>query len=129
MEIPGTLVSPSGDTLSVRSDSLLLLYHWLPLAGHPDMESDLRQLGRIHDEGVVRVVPVQFDGATRNEAQRVVNDLQLSLPVYLGDAALQKHLSARVLPLSVLVLLDGELRKTGYGSPRRVLRDAGMVPP
>ncbi|MBD3369129.1 hypothetical protein GF402_02045 [Candidatus Fermentibacteria bacterium] len=129
MEIPGTLISPPGDTVSVRRDSMLLLYHWLPLAGHPDMENDLRQLDRIRNDSVVRVIPVQFDEAVRNEAQRVVNDLGLSLPVYLGDAILQKHLSSGVLPLSALVTMEEELRSAGYGSPRRILREVGMVPP
>jgi hypothetical protein len=119
-ELPGLLISPGGDTLSVGPDTTVVLYYWLPLDLYDEMERDLLFLASL--DSTILPIPVQPDHETRNHAQRVVNNLGISLPVYLADSSVMEAMDSHILPFTML-LLPGEdpLSESGFGSPARLL--------
>mgnify|MGYP006278240483 CR=1 FL=1 len=121
VELPGVLLAPTGDTVSLGPDSAALIYYWLPLELYGEMEEDLLFLASL--DSTVVPLPVQPDHEARNHAQRIVNGMEISLPVYLADSAVMSALDCSILPYSLL-LLPGEepLGENGFGSPRRLLQ-------
>lgn len=123
--LPATLTGPDGDTVSVSGDSAALVYLWLPLPGHSPTETDLRGLDGIARSGRARVLPVQLDAASRNLAQTQVNDLGLSMPVYLADSCILQAMGSEHLPAALLVTPGEQRRATGFGAPSRLLLGDG----
>jgi hypothetical protein len=95
------------------------------MTGYEEAESDLYFLAGLSGEGSALVLPVQFDTGARNHAQMLVNDLGVSLTVCLGDTVLLDYLAPEVMPLTVLIRSEGEVRATGFGSPERLLTGTG----
>ncbi|MBN2586192.1 MAG: hypothetical protein JXA64_02005 [Candidatus Fermentibacteraceae bacterium] len=120
VELPGTLLSPTGDTVTVGPDTAVVLYYWLPLDMYGEMERDLLFLASL--DSTVIPLPIQPDHETRNHAQRVVNNLGISLTVYLADSSIMDMIDSTILPYTLL-LFPGEnpVAGTGFGSPARLL--------
>jgi hypothetical protein len=127
LNMPGTLTSPSGDTVSLAPGCAALVYYWLPLNLYDEIEGDLVLLASLdsRDETLgMRVVPlpVQPDGESRNHAQRVVNGFGVSLPVYLADSIFMSTLDCSILPCAALLVPGEDPRvETGFGGPGRLL--------
>jgi hypothetical protein len=119
--LPATLVGPEGDTVDVSEDSAAVVYLWMPLAGHPATERDLRALERIAESGRARVIPIQLTPEHRNAAQTQVNDLGLSMPVYLADSCILASMDLRHLPSALLAVPGSTATATGFGSASRLL--------
>jgi hypothetical protein len=120
VELPGMLLSPTGDTVTFGPDTAVVLYYWLPMDMYGEMERDLLFLASL--DSTVIPLPIQPDHETRNHAQRVVNNLDISLTVYLADSSVMEMIDCSILPYTVL-LLPGEapVTGTGFGSPARLL--------
>jgi hypothetical protein len=99
----------------------LLIYHWLPIAGYEESEPDLVFISGLREDPGIMVIPVQFDPGARNHAQTIVNDLDVSLTVFLGDSVLRDYLWSEVLPVTLLLSPGTEARTTGFGGPERLL--------
>lgn len=129
LAIPGSVSGPDSAGVLRAVDAAgaqaVLLYYWLPLEGYEESEPDLRFLAAVQDDASMLVLPVQFDQASRNHAQTLVNGLGISLTVYMGDSALLGHMSPEVLPLSILLRPGSESRETGFGGPERLLTVSG----
>jgi hypothetical protein len=127
--IPGSVSGPDSTGVLRAVDPVgaeaVLLYYWLPLEGYEESGPDLRFLAAVQGDAAVLVLPVQFDQASRNHAQTLVNGLGITLTVYMGDSALLGHMSPEMLPLSVLLRPGSEIRETGFGGPERLLTGAG----
>ncbi len=118
--LPGIVTEPAGDTVSVPDSTSVILYYWLPLEKYEAMESDLLFLASL--DSTILVLPVQPDHESRNHAQRVVNSLEISLPVYLADSALTKVFEGSILPITVLYTPEGnQFTAEGFGAPLRLL--------
>ena len=130
LQVPGTIMGPDSTGVLQEIDSsgrdALLVYYWIPIIGYEESEPDLRFLAGLQEDGSVFVLPVQFDPDSRNHAQMLVNELGVSMSVYLGDVVLMEHLSPCLLPLSVLIQPGSELRETGFGGPERLLVQGGL---
>lgn len=122
VRLPGVIVSPEGDTLKVEPGRSVIIYYWLPLELYREMEEDLLFLAALDPATIP--VPIQPDAETRNHAQRIVNDLGVSLPVYLADSTAMRALDTDILPSAMLLTPDGEVvTESGFGSPSRLLDD------
>lgn len=118
--LPGIVTEPAGDTVSVPDSTSVMLYYWLPLEKYEVMEKDLLFLASV--DSTILVLPVQLDQESRNHAQRVVNSLEISLPVYLADSALTKVFEGSILPITVLYTPEGDqFTAEGFGAPLRLL--------
>ncbi len=130
LQVPGTIMGPDSAGVLQEIDSsgrdALLVYYWIPIIGYEESEPDLRFLAGLQEDGSVLVLPVQFDLDSRNHAQMLVNELGVSMSVYLGDVILMEHLSPHLLPLTVLIQPGSELRETGFGGPERLLVQVGI---
>ncbi|GEM_PF-515381 len=119
--IPGTITGPSGDTLSAVQGERVLIYFWIPLNLEAELEVDLIYLASITDNDL-RVCPVQPDPDSRNLAQTLVNNLGISLTVYLADQEAISSLDASMLPSAVLLSPGGvRTEEFGFGAPARLL--------
>jgi hypothetical protein len=120
VELPGVVLSPGGDTVSIGPETAVVLYYWLPLDLYAEMERDLLFLSSL--DSTIVALPIQPDHETRNHAQRVVNNLGISLPVYLADSSVMETVDCSILPYTLL-LLPGEepVAESGFGSPARLL--------
>ncbi|MGM0628329.1 MAG: hypothetical protein ACQETZ_09220 [Candidatus Fermentibacterota bacterium] len=123
--LPATLVGPEGDTVDVAGDSAVVVYLWLPLAGHRPTERDLRALARMAQSGRARVLPIQLSSGSRNAAQTQVNGLGLSMAVYLADSCILQSMDARHLPSVLLVRPGGQRAARGFGAASRLLLGEG----
>lgn len=118
--LPGYVMEPAGDTVSVPNSASVMLYYWLPLEKYEAMEKDLLFLASV--DSTILVLPVQPDQESRNHAQRVVNSLEISLPVYLADSTLMEVFEGTILPMTVLYTPEGDLLTSeGFGAPLRLL--------
>ena len=118
-DLPGVLVSPSGDTVRVPPETTVILYYWLPLEMYPEMKNDLENLASM--DSIFLVLPVQPDAESRNHAQRTVNNLEIVLPVYLADSSVMSTLNCEVLPFCMAFTPGGEvLSEAGFESPSRL---------
>lgn len=120
--LPGYVIEPAGDTVSVPDSTSVMLYYWLPLEKYEAMEKDLLFLSSV--DPTILVLPVQPDRESRNHAQRVVNRLEISLPVYLADSTLMELFKGSILPMTVLYTPEGNLLiEEGFGAPLRLLEE------
>ncbi len=118
--LPGYVIEPAGDTVSVPRSTSVMLYYWLPLEKYEAMEEDLLFLASV--DSTILVLPVQPDQESRNHAQRIVNSLEISLPVCLADSTLMEVFEGTVLPMAVLYTPEGDLfTAEGFGAPLRLL--------
>ncbi|MCD4847419.1 MAG: hypothetical protein K8R76_04435 [Candidatus Aegiribacteria sp.] len=118
--LPGNVMEPAGDTVSVPDSTSVMLYYWVPLEKFEAMEKDLLFLSSV--DPTILVLPVQPDQESRNHAQRVVNSLEISLPVYLADSTLMEVFEGSILPMTVLFTPEGDLfTAEGFGAPLRLL--------
>jgi hypothetical protein len=130
LQVPGTITGP--DSAGIPQDiefsgkDALLVYYWIPMIDYEESEHDLRFLAGLPKDCSILVLPVQFDPASRNHAQMLVNELGVSLTVYLGNETLREHLSPTLLPLTVLIQPGNEHRETGFGGPERLLVETGI---
>lgn len=119
-ELPGVILSPAGDTVAPGPGESVLLYYWIPLNLYDEATNDLLFLASL--DSTIVPLPIQPDHDSRNHAQRVVNNLDISLPVYLADSAVMDMVDFSILPFSML-LTPGSQPATGsgFGSPERLL--------
>jgi len=119
--IPGVITSPSGDTLSTGPGQAVLIYFWIPLNLELELEQDLIHLSSITGSSIL-VCPVQADPDSRNLAQTLVNDLGISLTVYLADQEAISSLDTSILPSAVLLSPGGvRTEEVGFGAAARLL--------
>lgn len=120
VQIPGVLIAPTGDTVKVPPETDVILYYWLPIDKHSEMQSDLLFLASLDTSCVV--LPIQPDHNSRNHAQRVINNMGISLPVYLADSIAMEIMKTDILPYClILTPEDNEFTENGFGSPSRLL--------
>jgi hypothetical protein len=120
VQLPGVLVAPSGDTVDVLLETDVILYYWLPLYKHDEMQADLLFLASL--DTTILALPVQPDHDSRNHAQRVINNMGISLPVYLADFDVMKKMDTDILPSCLILTTEGEeIAGNGFGSPSRLL--------
>ena len=126
--IPGSITGPDtsgvGRGIDISIEDTVVLYYWLPLSGYAEAESDLTFLS---GASTVLTLPIQFDPDSRNHAQNIVNELGISLTVFMGDSILLKYLSPDILPLTVLLVPGEETRETGFGGPERLFVRMGIA--
>lgn len=120
--LPGFVMEPEGDTVSIPISTSVLLYYWLPLEKYDAMEEDILFLSSV--DSTILVLPVQPDQESRNHAQRLVNNLEISLTVYLADSTLMKVFEGTNLPLTILYSPEGTHQtEEGFGAPLRLLEE------
>ncbi|OPL17840.1 MAG: hypothetical protein AVO35_08145 [Candidatus Aegiribacteria sp. MLS_C] len=120
VQLPGVILAPAGDTLALQPGRSAIIYYWLPLALYGEMGEDLLFLASL--DSTVLPIPIQPDAESRNHAQRIVNDLGISLPVYLADSSVMRTVETDILPFAMLLSPGGESRsESGFGSPSRLL--------
>jgi len=125
VSLPGVLIAPTGDTVSVPPETDVILYYWLPLDRYDEMESDLLFLASL-DDSTCLALPVQPDFDSRNHAQRVINNMGISLPVYLADSTVMAKIDTDILPFCLFLTPEGEeFSGNGFGSPSRLLSSFG----
>ena len=125
VSLSGILVAPTGDTVSVPPKTDVILYYWLPLDRYDEMASDLLFLASL-DDSTCLVLPVQPDFDSRNHAQRVINNMGISLPVYLADSTVMSKIDTDILPFCLFLTPEGEeFSESGFGSPSRLLSSFG----
>lgn len=118
--LPGDVIEPAGDTVTIPPATDVLLYFWLPMDKFEAMENDLLFLASA--DSTILILPVQPDNDSRNYAQSVVNNLEISLPVYLADSMLMDVFDMNILPACVLFTQEGEVySENGFGAPARIL--------
>lgn len=120
VELPGVILSPTGDTVTAGPGKSVLLYYWIPINLYDEARDDLLFLASL--DSTIIPLPIQPDHDSRNHAQRVVNNLDIALPVYLADSSVMEEVDFSILPFSVL-LTPGSQPATGsgFGSPERLL--------
>ncbi|NOQ22257.1 MAG: hypothetical protein GQ565_06370 [Candidatus Aegiribacteria sp.] len=119
-QLPGILIAPTGDTVQVLPGTDVILYYWLPLEKYDEMQDDLRFLASLDTSYLV--LPMQPDHESRNHAQRVVNNMEISLPVYLADSAVMEMIDTDILPSCLILTHEGyEISENGFGAPSRLL--------
>ncbi|MCK4806699.1 MAG: hypothetical protein KAT09_03585 [Candidatus Aegiribacteria sp.] len=120
VQLPGFLIAPTGDTVQTLPETDVILYYWLPLERYDEMQDDLRFLASL--DTFYLVLPVQPDHESRNHAQRVVNNMEISLPVYLADSAVMEIIDTGILPSCLILTPEGEeISGSGFGAPSRLL--------
>ena len=120
VQLPGILIAPTGDTVQALPGTDVLLYYWLPLDKYADMQDDLRFLASL--ETLYLVLPLQPDYESRNHAQRVVNNMGISLPVFLADSAIMEMIDTSILPSCHIMTTEGDVfSESGFGAPSRLL--------
>lgn len=120
--LPGFVMEPEGDTVSIPISTSVLLYYWLPLEKYKAMEDDMLFLASV--DSTILVLPVQPDQESRNHAQRLVNRLEISLTVYLADSTLMEVFEGTNLPLTILYSPECALQtEEGFGAPLRLLEE------
>ncbi len=120
VQLPGILIAPTGDTVQTLPGTDVILYYWLPLENYAEMQEDLRFLASLDTSYLA--LPLQPDHESRNHAQRVVNDLELSLPVYMADSAIMGMMDTDILPSCLVLTSEGEeISESGFGAPSRLL--------
>lgn len=120
VQLPGVLIAPTGDTVQILPETDVILYYWLPLEKYDEMQDDLRFLASLDTSYLV--LPLQPDHESRNHAQRVVNSMELSLPVYLADSAVMEIIDTCILPSCLILTSEGEIESgSGFGAPSRLL--------
>jgi hypothetical protein len=120
VQLPGVLIAPTGDTVDALLETNVILYYWLPLAKHDEMQADLLFLASL--DTTCLVLPIQPDHDSRNHAQRVINNLGISLPVYLADPSVMEKVDTDILPSCLILTTEGEeITGNGFGSPSRLL--------
>lgn len=126
VELPGAILSPGGDTVTARAGESVLIYYWIPLNLYDEAGNDLLFLASL--DSTVVPLPIQPDPDSRNHAQRVVNNLDISLPVYLADSSVMEKVDCSILPFSML-LTPGSQPATGsgFGSPERLLDSISRI--
>lgn len=118
--LPGYVMEPAGDAVSIPNSTSVMLYYWLPLEKYEAMEEDLLFLASV--DSTILVLPVQPDQESRNHAQRLVNSLEIFLPVYLADSTLMEVFEGTILPFTILYTPEGDLfTEEGFGAPLRLL--------
>jgi hypothetical protein len=121
LRLPGLLTTPDGSAVDVSSDSMAVIFFWLPLSGYAPSEQDLAGIRDARRQGL-GVFPVQFDPESRNTAQTQVNAMGLSLPVFLADSSLAAAIPCSILPVAVLFARGAEPQfETGEGCVSRLL--------
>lgn len=121
LALPGVLTAPDGLPADVSGDSAAVVYYWLPLDGYAPTAEDLDWIRGARERGFT-VFPIQFDETSRNAAQAQVNDLGISLPIYLADSSLDAAVPDGILPVAVLFTRQGTPRiETGAGCVERLL--------
>ena len=125
LSVPGSIRMPSENGFTEMEENqhhAILLYCWIPMGEYPESESDLRFLATLEDRGVTPV-PVQFSTEVRNFSQNQLNNLEISLPVALGDDSLRVFMDIANMPSAVLVQSSGEIvRGNGFGCAERLVR-------
>ena len=125
-QLPGILIAPTGDTVQALPGTDIVLYYWLPLNKYDEAQHDLRFLASL--DTTYLALPVQPDHESRNHAQRVVNNMEISLPVYLADSAIMERMDSEILPFCLILTHEGEeISKTGFGAPSRILTSIHSV--
>ncbi len=120
VQLPGILIAPTGDTVQALPGTDVILYYWLPLEKYDEMQDDLRFLTTL--DTLYLVLPLQPDHESRNHAQRVVNNMEISLPVFLADSAVMEVIDTSILPSCLIMTSDGEVfSENGFGAPSRLL--------
>jgi len=128
VELPGTLIAPTGDTLEVHPGVTVVVYYWLPLELYEEAADDLLYLSSLGDGFLP--LPVQPDHEARNHAQTIVNDREISLPVDLADSVFMESLDCGILPVCMVIHSDGHtMWADGFGSPERLLSDSPSEEP
>lgn len=120
VQLPGILIAPTGDTVQVPPGTDVILYYWLPLEKYDEMQDDLLFLTTL--DTLYLVLPLQPDHESRNHAQRVVNNMEISLPVFLADSAVMEAVDTSILPSCMIITPNGEVfSESGFGAPSRLL--------
>ena len=120
VQLPGILVAPTGDTVQAPPGTDVILYYWLPLEKYDEMQGDLSFLTTL--DTLYLVLPLQPDHESRNHAQRVVNNMEISLPVFLADSTVMEVIDTSILPSCLIMTSDGEVfSESGFGAPARLL--------
>ncbi len=120
VQLPGILIAPTGDTVQALPGTDVILYYWLPLEKYDEMQEDLFFLASL--DSLYHVIPLQPDHESRNHAQRVVNNMEMSLPVFLADSAVMEVIDTSILPSCLIMTSDGEVfSENGFGAPSRLL--------
>ncbi len=120
VQLPGVLIAPTGDTVQALPGTDVILYYWLPLDKYDEMQDDLRFLASL--DTLYLVLPLQPDHESRNHAQRVVNNMEISLPVFLADPAVMEAIDTSILPSCLIMTSNGEVfEECGFGAPSRLL--------
>jgi len=121
VQLPGQVTDPSGVSVSPDEGVAVLLYFWMPVSDHQETMDDLLYLASVTGPELM-ILPVQPDADSRNFAQTLVNQLDVSLPVYLADTAVLGAIGTGALPSSLLLRSDGSVSgATGFGGPARLL--------
>jgi hypothetical protein len=119
--LPGGLAAPDGAVVDVSADSCAIVYYWLPLDGYGPAAGDLVGIDDARGQGRA-IFPVQFDPESRNAAQTQVNELGISIPVYLADSSLAEAIPCDILPVAVLFARGRAPRsEAGEGCVSRLL--------
>jgi len=120
VDLPGSLIAPTGDYVKTSPGTDVILYYWLPLDKHDDMRTDLLFLASL--DSTFLVLPIQPDHESRNHAQRVINNMGVSLPVYLADSIVMELMGTDIMPSCLILTPAGEeIAGNGFGSPARLL--------
>jgi hypothetical protein len=120
VQLPGILIAPTGDTVQAPPGIDVILYYWLPLEKYDEMQEDLFFLASL--DSLYLVIPLQPNHESRNHAQRVVNNIGISLPVFLADSAVMEVIDTSILPSCLILTSDGcEFSENGFGAPSRLL--------
>ena len=120
VQLPGVLIAPTGDTVQALPETDVIFYYWLPLDKYDEMQDDLRFLASL--DTLYLVLPLQPDHESRNHAQRVVNNMEISLPVFLADPAVMEVIDTGILPTCLIMTSEGEVfSESGFGAPSRLL--------
>lgn len=119
--LPGGLAAPDGAVVDVSADSSVIVYYWLPLDGYRPAAGDLVGIAEARGQGWA-IFPVQFDPESRNAGQTQVNELGISIPVYLADSSLAEAIPYDILPVAVLFARGRAPRsEAGEGCVSRLL--------
>ncbi len=120
VQLPGILIAPTGDSVQALPGTDVIFYYWLPLEKYDEMQDDLRFLATL--DTLYLVLPLQPDHESRNHAQRVVNNMEISLPVFLADQAVMEVINTSILPSCMIMTSNGEVfEECGFGAPSRLL--------
>lgn len=126
VELPGVILSPTGDTVTAGTGESVLLYYWVPLNLYDEARDDLLFLASL--DSTIIPLPIQPDHDSRNHAQRVVNNLDIPLPVYLADSSVMEQVDFSILPFSMLLTPGSPPAEgSGFGSPERLLDTASRT--